>query len=856
MAPMPEITISSVRGLSSAEAAQRLRRDGPNELPAEHRRSLFTMAIDVVREPMIAFLVAGGGIYLVLGDLQEALMLMGSVVIVILITLYQEGKTERALDALRELSSPRALVVRDGQPQRVAGREVVVGDSIVLSEGDRVPADGALLSAHDLSVDESLLTGESVPVRKVAGNDRAVMERPGGDERPWVFSGTLVVQGQGIARVLAIGADTQLGRIGRSLQQLVSEPLPLQRHAARIARRLAIVGLVLCALVVVLYGTLRGGWLDAVLAGITMAMSLLPEEIPVVLTVFLALGAWRMSRRRVLTRRMPAVEALGSATVLAVDKTGTLTMNRMSVSRLLIDGRAHVLNSSPVPEAFHELIEYSVLASEVDAFDPMEQAFQALGRRALPEARRHAEWRLVHEYPLTPRLLALTHAWQRPDGRIVLATKGAPEAVARLCRLSGPTQEQMMARVREMAERGLRVLAVAKAVANDGSTQGGAWPADQTAFDWSPVGLIGLEDPVRPGVVDAVAECKTAGLRVVMITGDYSVTAQAIGRQIGLPVDAVVTGDALEALSDAELRQHARSAAIYARVVPEQKLRIVEALKAEGEIVAMTGDGVNDAPALKAAHIGIAMGARGTDVAREAASLVLLDDDFASIVEAVRMGRRIFDNLRKALGFVLAVHLPIAGLALLPLIAGWPLIFFPVHIVFLELIIDPICSIGFEAEPEEADVMRRPPRRPDEPLIGGALVRDALLQGAGLLAIVAALYAALLGQGAAPERARAIAFSALVVGNLAMIGSQRSRSPVLASARVPNSALWIVLAAAAASLVLSLTVPWLRGTFGFAPLSARDAALCLAAGLASLVWDEAVKALPARARRLVSPHQT
>jgi len=692
---------TNLQGLTEQQALERLAIDGYNELPSGKRRTLLHILLEVVREPMFLMLIACGLLYLTLGDSREALMLMGFVLVIIGITFYQERKTERALEALRDLSSPRALVIRDGRQQRIAGREVVRDDIVLLAEGDRVPADGVLISCRNVSVDESLLTGESVPVRKRPWDGRQKMGRPGGDDLPYVYSGTLVVKGQGVVEVRSTGARTEIGRIGRALQILEPEDTDLQRQTARIVRTFALAGLSLCALVVIAYALTRGNWLHGFLAGITLAMATLPEEFPVVLTIFLALGAWRISRHRVLTRRVPAVEMLGAATVLCVDKTGTLTMNRMTVSAIAADDRILDVEGDQIvlPEHLHEIVEYSILASPADPFDPMEKAMKELGGRALANTEHlHRNWTLVREYPLSEKLLAMSHVWRSPDGcDYIIAAKGAPEAIADLCHFDMARMELLGDQVNRMAGKGLRVIGVARARFRPASL-----PSELHDFDFEFVGLMGLSDPVRPEVAAAVRESYAAGIRVIMITGDYPVTAQNIARQIGLrPGDQLITGPELEGMSDAGLQEQLKTACIFARAVPEQKLRIVTALKANGEVVAMTGDGVNDAPALKAAHIGIAMGGRGTDVAREAAALVLLDDNFASIVKAVRMGRRIFDNLKKAMAFIFSVHIPIAGMSLIPIFFEWPLALLPVHILFLELIIDPACTLVFELEADE-----------------------------------------------------------------------------------------------------------------------------------------------------------
>ena len=839
---------SGLAGLPAAEARRRLAQDGYNELPSARPRSGLAIALGVVREPMFLLLLAAAAIYLVLGDLREALVLAASVLVMIGITFVQERKTERALEALRELSSPRALVIRGGATQRIAGRELVRGDIVMLKEGDRVPADAIVRSCNDLMADESLLTGESLTVRKrpaVAGDTVAA---PGGDDLPYVFSGTLLTQGSGIAEVLATGPRTEIGRIGKALQTLPTEASPIQIETRRAVLIFAAIGLGLCLLVVILYGLLRGDWLQGLLAGVTLAMAILPEEFPVVLTVFLALGALRISRQGVLTRRAPAIEALGATTVLCVDKTGTLTENRMAVRKLDVDGEMLDVDDKTdahLADRFHDLVIYSVLASEVDPFDPMEKAFHDFGHRTLDhELKQHAAWTIAAEYPLASSLLAHSHLWQTDvHGLYTLAMKGAPETVADLCRLDEAPRRALAKRIDAMAADGLRVLAVARAklVAEDGSAV--AWPTSQRDFDLEFLGLMGLADPVRAGVPAALRECYSAGIRTVMITGDYPGTARAVAGQIGLKnAGDVVTGPELAAMTDAELTARIGSVNIFARVVPEQKLRIVTALKAAGEVVAMTGDGVNDAPALKAAHIGIAMGRRGTDVAREAAALVLIDDDFASIVHAVRLGRRIYDNIQKAMRYILAVHVPTAGIALLPLLFGWPLVLFPVHVVFLEFVIDPACSIAFEAEPAERNVMHRPPRRPDSRLLDGWTVISSLAQGLAVLVAATGLYALVLHEGLAEATARAMVFSAIVLGNVGLILANRSRHRgVLAALLSPNPALWWVTGGALGGLALVLYVPSLAALFRFAPLGATALGASILAAVGGLAVYEMFK---------------
>ena len=847
-----EEAANSNEGLTADQAAQRLVDEGPNALPGDQRRTLRGIARETLQEPMFMLLLAAGALYLLLGDRQEGAILFGLVLVVLALTLYQEGKTEHAMAALRDLTSPRALVIREGRSQRIPGQAVVRGDILMLAEGDRIAADAVLLSGADLQVDESLLTGEAMPLNKIAAGTPAysMPANPGGDKLEFLYSGTLVVRGHGIARVMATGPRSEIGRIGSALESLTSERSPLKKQTARLVQVLAMIAFGASLFLVLAYGLMRGDWLGALLAGIALAMALLPQEFTVVLTVLPALGAWRLSKQNVLTRRIAAIETLGATTVLCVDKTGTLTENRMTVAELYArDGgsaparRLSVDYAKPseLPEAFHLLVEYSILASVSDPFDPMEKAFHRLGQHFLEGTEHlHRDWTLVREYGLTPELRAMSHMWKAVDGEAhVVAAKGAPEAIVDLCHLDSESQTRIAVAVEEMASKGLRVLGVAQA-----RFSGDDWPAIEHDFEFEFIGLLGLADPLRAEIPAAVGQCHSAGIRVIMITGDYPATARAIATQAQLDCDAphqILTGDEMAGLSDTALQERMQIVCICARVAPEQKLRIVQALKANGEIVAMTGDGVNDAPALKAAHVGVAMGGRGTDVAREAASLVLLDDNFASIVRAVRLGRRIYDNLRKSMSYILAVHVPIAGMALLPVLLGWPVVLFPLHIAFLELVIDPACSMVFENEPSEADVMQKPPRDSAAQLFGGMTLFIALMQGVGVLLVVMGAYA--WGTTWLDEKeVRAFTFATLVVGNLALIFSNRSRTKSLwQSIRVPNRTLWAVTGLTLGLLGLALYLPWLSRLFYFEPLSMSNLILAMALGGISVLWFEAMK---------------
>lgn len=798
-----------LHGLAEAEAARRLAQVGPNELPRSAGRSLARIVLETMREPMFLLLIGAAVLYLFLGDVGEGLFLLAGALASIGLVVLQESRSEHALAALRDLSQPHARVIRDGLERRIAARELAPGDIVLVGEGERLPADGALVDGEVLGVDESALTGESAPVSKRPlhpDEDLAADTPPGAETGPHLFAGTLVVRGQGVAVVTRTGPRSALGQIGASLAAIAHEPTPLQKTAGRLVTWLGVLAVGFCAAVMIAYGLTRGDWVAGALAGITVAIALIPEEFPMVLAVFMAVGAWRLATHQVLVRRSAVIETLGGATVLCVDKTGTLTQNRMQVARLWTSGSDVTLAADTVCEgAARDLLRTAGLASAVRPVDPMDRAIR---QRLDPEVHGAGDPGPAPEriWPLRPQLMAVVQVWRGTGDARLAAAKGAPEAIFRLCRLSSAETRRLTALVGEFAGQGLRVLGVASCAT------GGRFPDDPRDAPFRFIGLVGFLDPVRDDVPAALDEARAAGIAVVMITGDHPATALAIARTAGIDTaGGVMLGEDLAALSDEDLGARLRAVRVFARVAPEQKLRLVQALKADGQVVAMTGDGVNDAPALETAHIGIAMGRRGTDVAREAADLVLVDDSFASIVGGVRLGRRIFINLRRALIYITAIHVPIAGLALIPIVLGMPQLLYPMHVVFLELVIDPVCAMVFEAEPASRAAMRRPPRRADEALFGPDQVVQALVQGAGVLLGVLAVYIGALGRYP-EEEARGAAFLALVLANLvlALADASSGRGPLFSQHR---KIYWFITAVAVSVLTLVLTVPALTEVF-------------------------------------------
>jgi len=834
--------MSQLSGLTESEVQKLLKIHGYNEIPSSEHRTIFNILKDIMKEPMFLLLVACGVIYLLLGNRLEAQMLLAFVFVIMGITFYQQRKTETALQSLKNLSSPRAIVVRNGKEQRVSGREIVPGDIVVLAEGDRVPADGVIISCSNLYIDESLVTGESEPVRKKA--PKSDIETPSQETSYFAYAGGLVIRGHGLMKVTGTGYETAIGKIGKSLQSIEPARTLVQIEIENLVKRFSISGLILCTIVVVSYRLLNYNWLNGILAGLTLAMAILPEEFPVVLTIFFALGAWRMSRHNVLTRKIPVIETLGAMTVLCVDKTGTITTNRMEVKGLYTEGEFLILTENSVShlsENFHRLIEFGILASLERPFDPMEKAFRNFANRYLSGTEHiHENWTLVQEYYLSDELFAMSNVWKSPDGNdYVIAVKGSPEAIVDLCHLTQTVQKEIESVVKKMAEQGLRVLGVASAR----FVQGKVLPKNQHDFKFDFIGLVGLMDPPRENAENSIKLCKKAGIKVIMITGDYPATAVNIAKRIGLePIHRIVTGQELLEMDDMALMENIENINVFARIMPEQKLRIVDMLKKKGEIVGMTGDGVNDAPALKSAHIGIAMGERGTDVARESADIVLLDDDISSIVKGIETGRTIFDNLKKTVSYIISVHVPIIGMSLFPVLMGLPLVLGPVHIVFLEMIIDPACSTVFEAEPSERGIMEKPPRKLNESLLDGRTFLFSILQGVVVFGVVFTIFLLALARGHDEARSRAITFITLIISNICLILTNRSRVDTAFSKTLfSNRPLIYVVSGALIFLFFVIINPFLQNLFKFSYVDLHDVMFCVIAGFASILWFEGIK---------------
>lgn len=830
-------TTTNTAGLTTSEARKLQERFGKNELTQQKKESFLKKTFHIICEPMFLLLLVAAGIYFLLGEPRDGIIMLIFVVGIISIDVIQEWKTDRTLNALKDLSAPHIQVLRDGREQTIPSAELVPGDLMMIYEGVKIPADGVVVRCADLCVDESSLTGEAEGVWKAAVGDI----EPSDDywRRDYCYAGTLVTQGSAAVCVEKTGSRTEYGKIGMNVAEAPTEDTPLQKQTGKLVRTCAVIAGILFILVGVFTWmdipdhTFTDRLVESILSGVTLAMAMIPEEFPVILTVFLSMGAWRLAKKHSLVRKLPSVETLGAVSVLCVDKTGTITMNKMSVQELWT-ASGHE----------SELIETMGLGCETQAYDPMEKAMlDYCASQGITTEHLFEESEFLTEYAFTNEQKMMGHVWVH-DEEILIAAKGSPERIFTICNLDEAQLKEAETRNQELSGQGLRVIAIATAKPADKMDI----PESITDCRLTLLGLVGLADPPREGVKDDIAVCKSAGIRVVMITGDNGTTAAAIAKKIGLPHGQdIITGDMLNQMSDEELCQAVNTVSIFSRVIPEHKMRIVKAFQQNGEIVAMTGDGVNDAPALKYADIGIAMGKRGSEVSREAADLILLDDNFTTIVETIRDGRRIYDNIRKAVGYVFTIHIPIAFSALLaPFLGIAPaaLLLLPLHVVLLEVLIDPTCSIVLERQPSESDIMERSPRNPGEKLLTAGLLGKSILQGIAVFAASFGSYLFLLSRnpGNAGD-ARSMGLAVIMLANLFLVQVNSSdHDSVLQSIRrlAKDKIMWAVNIGTLVLLAVILYTP----LSGVLKLSALPLPLLLTAvGLAavSVLWYEIVK---------------
>ena len=811
---MQQPDISPLTGLSPEEVAENRRRYGANVLMLHTRRTFFHIVAEIIREPVFLLLVGTCALYFLLGDRSEAWLTAGSILFVILIEIVQEYRSEKALAALRQLTEPRATILRGGDRVNIPAEDIVMNDLMCFSEGERIPADGLVVQQHDLSIDEAILTGESLPAEK---NTTA--------EEGKVYQGTVVVSGTGIARVTAVGMQTEFGRLGKSIESIEQTPTPLQMQIDRFVRQLLIAGLAAFLVVFAFNLYYTGTFLSALLFSLAFAIALVPEEIPVAFTAFMALGAYRMSRQQVLVKQPKTVESLGSATVICIDKTGTITENRMSVAEIAdFSGKNKVL-------------EYAMLASEPHPFDPMEKAIHAAYKETKPT---HADFEMVHEYSLSGIPPMMTHVYAPTPSHQLAAGKGAVERILRICHISGEEERHILEKTREMASKGFRVLGVASA-----DFTGKEYPKQQDDFNWNFAGLLALYDPPKKGIRQVMQQFYQAGLQLKMITGDHAETALNIARESGMHTSTeVLSGEKVISMREEELREAVKTCTVFARMFPEAKLRVVEALKANGEVVAMTGDGVNDGPALKAAQVGVAMGRKGTEIAKGAASMVLLDDDLAHILKAIKTGRRIYQNLRKAIRYIISIHLPIVLAVLLPLLFGWPYlhILMPIHVIFLELIMDPTCAVAFENEPAEPDVLNKAPRARTGGLFTGPELLLSIVQGSMITAGIFVMYHLAVMLGKDENTTRSFVFATLLACNVLLTLANRSfEHSIRSTIFYKNNLLWQIIGVSTAISAAILWWPPLQRLFHMGPITLTELGWCLLAAIVSVGWFEVWK---------------
>lgn len=812
-------------GLSTQQVVSLQQMHGKNELIPEKKSTVFSKILSIFKEPMFLLLFCTALFYFFLGEPRDGIIMLCFVTFMSGINFFQEWRTDQTLQALKDLSAPTIRVIRNGELVNIDSKELTLGDLMLLEEGEKVPADGQILEMFDLGVDESTLTGESEVVWKKISLEED--EKDAHWKKDTCYAGTTVTQGSAIIKVTAIGLKTEYGKIGQDILSVPQQPTPLEKQTRNLIKICSFIGLGMFIMVFLVTLTHTWSVVDSLLSGITLAMAMIPEEFPVILTVFLAMGAWRLAKKNSLIRRMPSVETLGAISVLCVDKTGTLTKNQMTVQEVY-----HCRNIGE-----EEVMLWASLGCESNPYDPMEKAILAHAKDSKIDLKELFGKKLLHEYPFHSETKMMGHIWEI-DGTPSLAAKGSPESILPLCSLTAADRAQLEQAQEELAGKGYRVIAVAC------SRSMTSIPAQLGDNKLELLGLMGLADPPREAVPHAIQVCAKAGIRVVMITGDNGTTAKSIAKKIGIAnSDHMITGQQLETMSDEELREKVKVTHIFARVIPRHKMRIVKALKDNGEIVAMTGDGVNDAPALKYADIGIAMGKRGTGVAKEAADMILLDDNFTTIVDSIRDGRRIYDNIRKAIGYVFVIHIPIALMALLSPILHLPLLLLPIHVVLLELIIDPTCSIIFERQPAEEDIMERKPRSPRAPLITLPLMLKAVLQGLAIFAAAFGSYMHLCNHEWNVEAARTFAMIVLGFSNLFLVYvNQSQKSFALPNIfRFKDKVVWYVNSGIIAALALVTYLPAGNNIAKTVPLSLQQAAGAIGLAVAATFWWELVK---------------
>lgn len=817
------------KGLTDEEVLASRKLHGSNEQDSQSHSGFITAIKDILSEPMLLLLVAASIIYFITGNITDGVFMVAAIILVSAISLYQESRSRNALEALKKLTQPHCKVIRNGNTIEINSADIVIDDLLVLEEGTAVSADGVIIRSNDFSVNESILTGESFSIYKTAASE---------DNR--VYQGTAVAGGLAVCRVTQVGSATRLGKIGQSLELITDEETPLQKQISNFVKKMAITGIVVFIIVWIINYSKSADLFDSLLKSLTLAMSILPEEIPVAFTTFMALGAWRLMKLGIIVKQIKTVESLGSATVICVDKTGTITENSMQLVKLfalqtnsIVDPRA----SLGAPEK--ELVRIAMWASEPVPFDPMEVALHDQYEKLFDTDER-AAFSMIHEYPLSGRPPMMTHLFEDAQGMRIIAAKGAPEAIITVSDLPAEEKAKIIKALDEMTSNGYRVLAVAES-----AHAGNDFPGEQQAFHFQFKGLVAFYDPPKKNMPAVLKAFEDAGIEVKIITGDNLATTQNIAEQIHFRgADKGIDGEKLNALPDERLKVAVQEMNIFTRMFPEAKLRVIEALKANGEVVAMTGDGVNDGPALKSAHIGIAMGKKGTEIAKEASSIIISDDDLAKMVDAVAMGRRIYSNLKKAIQYIISIHIPIILTVFIPLALGWlyPNILSPVHVIFLELIMGPTCSIIYENEPMEKNSMFQKPRPFSSTFFNWGELTTSIIQGLVITLGSLAVYQYAVLQGSSEDMTRTMVFTTLVAANIFLTLVNRSFFySVITTLRYKNNLVPGIILSTVIIMALLLFADPLRAVFKFERPGAAQLSVSVLAGFLSVTWFEVLK---------------
>ncbi|MBX3241170.1 MAG: cation-translocating P-type ATPase [Chitinophagaceae bacterium] len=823
--------------MTAEEVALAREQYGFNRLEYKKDNSFLEALKSLIKEPMILLLIAASSIYFITGETGDGIFLLSAIFLVAFISLYQDSRSRKALSSLKTLSQPHCKVIREGKITDIAGDEVVPGDYVIMEEGTSVVADGNIIQSNDFSVNESVLTGESLPVYKNSeGDDRSVL------------AGATVTSGQAVVLITYTGKGTQLGKIGKSLEDIAEEKTPLEVQISGFVRKMVLTGAVAFVIIWVINYYHSGNILDSLLKALTLAMSILPEEIPVAFTTFMAVGAWRLMKLGIIVKQMKTVETLGSATVICTDKTGTITENKMTLAKLYLFHSGRIVSAGEEPDdEIRTLVETAMWASEPAPFDPMEIALHDAYKKTTVTDKR-SSFRMVHEYPLGGKPPMMTHIFENDRGQRIIAAKGAPEAMIPVSNLSAAETKSVQSALQELASNGYRVLGVGIS-----QWQGDSYPVQQQDIVFNFQGLVAFYDPPKKNIKKVFEDFYAAGIGVKIVTGDNAATTSAIARQVGFAgADKSLTGDGLMTLTDSELEANVMNTNIFTRMFPDAKLRIINALKKQKQVVAMTGDGVNDGPALKAAHIGIAMGKKGTEVARQAASLVLMDDDLSKMVDAVTMGRKIYTNLKKAIQYIISIHIPIILTVALPLVLGWiyPNIFLPVHVIFLELIMGPTCSIIYENEPIEKNTMQEKPRPFTDTFFNWNELVTSIIQGLVITAGALFSYRYAVHTGMDENGVRTMVFTTLIFANIFLTLVNRSfYYSIFVTLAYKNNLVPLIIFVTLILLGLILYFPPASSFFGLQPPDARQLLICFLAGCVSVTWYEAVKLAKRRKNR-------